>query len=168
MQQIYDWGGEAQVDCTKPLPSPAGSTCQFSTSRCARWQVAGVSRGVLSGHTTGISGNARVGIWISRACSHAFATTSEGHGVDSAVPEETERRIAFRSYLGFQTEFCNPAWDTEKGAKWVTFAGTVGCRFRRRRTWKSRTNSYEVLVNKTNNGGSRAKQCQSGGNADLA
>src|SRR5205085_1685935 len=48
--------------------------------------------------------------------------------------EETARFIAFRSHWRFNSEFCTPAEAHEKGtwkAKLDTFAGTIGCRFRK-------------------------------------
>ncbi len=37
--QSYDWGVEAQVDCTKRMPIWTGNGSSCRSSRCARWQA---------------------------------------------------------------------------------------------------------------------------------
>ena len=65
--QVYDWGGEAQVDWYEAVAEIGGerqSVHHFAMRSMASGGA--FSRGVLSRHTAGISGSARVGIWIFR------------------------------------------------------------------------------------------------------
>ena len=119
--QVYDWGGEAQVDWYEAMAEFAGERqCGFTFSRCARWRVA--ERFTWPTITPRSRPFWKRTSWrsaISAACSGCLRYDNLKSAVKKILRghqrEETERLIAFRSHWGFQTEFCNPARGNEKG-----------------------------------------------------
>ena len=75
--QVYDWGGEGQVDWYEAIAEIGASASRFITSRCARWRVAEPFTWLT------ITPRSRL-FWkrtswhlaISVACSDAFVTTT--------------------------------------------------------------------------------------------
>jgi transposase len=118
--QVYDWGGEAQVDWYEAMADLAGER---------RTVYIFAMRSMASG--------AAVHVAYFHATQQAFLEAHEvafGYfggvfrllrydNLKSAVKKilrgyqriETDRLIAFRSHWGFRTEFCNPARGNEKG-----------------------------------------------------
>jgi transposase len=118
--QVYDWGGEAQVDWYEAMAEFAGEMCK----------VYGFSmRSMASGDAFHVAYFHATQQAFLEAHELAFAYFGgvfrllRYDNLKSAVKkilrghqrEETERLIAFRSHWGFQAEFCNPARGNEKG-----------------------------------------------------
>src|SRR5208337_3063878 len=118
--QVYDWGGEAQVDWYEAMA-----------------EVADERRKVYIFSMRSMASGGAFHVAYYHATQQAFLEAHElafryfggvfkllrYDNLKSAVKkilrghqrEETERLIAFRSHWGFQTEFCNPARGNEKG-----------------------------------------------------
>src|ERR1022692_1423820 len=118
--QVYDWGGEAQVDWYEAMADFAGERLRVYIF-AMRSMASGGAFHVAYYHATQQA--------FLEAHELAFAYFGgvfrclRYDNLKSAVKkilrghqrEETERLIAFRSHWGFQTEFCNPARGNEKG-----------------------------------------------------
>ena len=118
--QVYDWGGEAQVDWYEAV-AEIGDERQSVHHFAMRSMASGGAFHVAYYHAT------------QQAFLEAHELAFRYFGgvfkllrydnLKSAVKkilrghqrEETERFIAFRSHWGFETEFCNPARGNEKG-----------------------------------------------------
>jgi transposase len=118
--QVYDWGGEAQVDWYEAMADLAGER---------RTVYIFAMRSMASGGAVHVA--------YFHATQQAFLEDHEVafrhfggvfrllryDNLKSAVKKilrgyqriETDRLIAFRSHWGFRTEFCNPARGNEKG-----------------------------------------------------
>jgi hypothetical protein len=118
--QVYDWGGEAQVDWYEAMAD-----------------LAGERRTVFIFAMRSMASGGAVHVAYFHATQQAFLEAHEvafGYfggvfrllrydNLKSAVKKilrgyqriETDRLIAFRSHWGFRTEFCNPARGNEKG-----------------------------------------------------
>ena len=76
--QVYDWGGEAQVDWYEAMAEFAGERSaglHFRDALDGQWRS--VSRGLLSRHAAGFSGSARAGVQLfRRRVPAACATTT--------------------------------------------------------------------------------------------
>ena len=168
--QVYDWGGEGQVDWYEAMADFAGERLRVYIF-AMRSMASGGAFHVAYYHATQQA--------FLEAHELAFAYFGgvfrclRYDNLKSAVKkilrghqrEETERLIAFRSHWGFQTEFCNPGRGNEKGG----VEGEVGY-FRRNhlvpvpqaKNLEDLNQQYEVTAGKTNSGGSQGKQCPSG------
>jgi transposase len=118
--QVYDWGGEGQVDWYEAMADFAGERVPVYIF-AMRSMASGGAFHVAYYHATQQA--------FLEAHELAFAYFGgvfrrlRYDNLKSAVKkilrghqrEETERLIAFRSHWGFQTEFCNPARGNEKG-----------------------------------------------------
>lgn len=118
--QVYDWGGEAQVDWYQAVAEIGGERCEvhYFTMRS---MASGGAFHVAYYHAT------------QQAFLEAHELAFQHFGgvfrrlrydnLRSAVKKilrghqrvETERLITFRSHWGFETDFCNPARGNEKG-----------------------------------------------------
>jgi transposase len=118
--QVYDWGGEAQVDWYEPMADFAGGRLRVyifamrSMASGGTFHVAyyhATQQAFLEAHELAFSyfGGVFKLLRYDNLRS-AVKKILRGH-----QREETERLIAFRSHWGFQTEFCNPARGNEKG-----------------------------------------------------
>lgn len=118
--QVYDWGGEAQVDWYEAMAEVADEMCKvyvFSMRSMASggaFHVAyyhATQQAFLEAHELafGYFGGVFKRLRYDNLKS-AVKKILRGH-----QREETERLICFRSHWGFQTEFCNPARGNEKG-----------------------------------------------------
>ena len=118
--QVYDWGGEAQVDWYEAMAEIADEMCKvyvFSMRSMASggaFHVAyyhATQQAFLEAHELafGYFGGVFKLLRYDNLKS-AVKKILRGH-----QREETERLICFRSHWGFQTEFCNPARGNEKG-----------------------------------------------------
>jgi transposase len=118
--QVYDWGGEAQVDWYEAMS-----------------EIAGEMRKVYGFSMRSMASGGAFHVAYYHATQQAFLEAHElafvyfggvfkllrYDNLKSAVKkilrghqrEETDRLIAFRSHWGFQTDFCNPARGNEKG-----------------------------------------------------
>lgn len=118
--QVYDWGGEAQVDWYEAM-AELGGEMRKVYGFSMRSMASGGAFHVAYYHATQQA--------FLEAHELAFAYFGgvfrllRYDNLKSAVKkilrghrrEETERLIAFRSHWGFQAEFCNPARGNEKG-----------------------------------------------------
>jgi transposase len=120
--QVYDWGGEAQVDWYEAMAEVADEICKvyvFSMRSMASggaFHVAyyhATQQAFLEAHELafGYFGGVFKLLRYDNLKS-AVKKILRGH-----QREETERLICFRSHWGFQTEFCNPARGNEKGGE---------------------------------------------------
>src|SRR6266516_4216358 len=118
--QVYDWGGEAQVDWYEAMADFAGERLRVyifamrSMASGGAFHVAyyhATQQAFLEAHELAFNYFGGV-FWCLRYdnLKSAVKKILRGH-----QREETERLIAFRSHWGFQTEFCNPARGNEKG-----------------------------------------------------
>src|SRR5216684_7579293 len=118
--QVYDWGGEAQVDWYEALAEIGGE--RQSVHHFAMRSMA--SGGAF--HRAYQRATQQAFLEAHEQAFHYFGGVFRLLRYDnlkSAVKkilrghqrEETDRLIAFRSHWGFQTEFCNPARGNEKG-----------------------------------------------------
>jgi len=118
--QVYDWGGEAQVDWYEAMAEIGGerqSVHHFAMRSMASggaFHVAyyhATQQAFLEAHESafGYFGGVFRRLRYDNLKS-AVKKILRGH-----QREETERLIAFRSHWGFQTEFCNPARGNEHG-----------------------------------------------------
>jgi len=118
--QVYDWGGEAQVDWYEAVAEIGGerqSVQHFAMRSMASggaFHVAyyhATQQAFLEAHESafGYFGGVFRSLRYDNLKS-AVKKILRGH-----QREETERFIAFRWHWGFQTEFCNPARGNEKG-----------------------------------------------------
>ena len=118
--QVYEWGGEAQVDWYEAMAEIGGerqSVYHFAMRSMASggaFHVAyyhATQQAFLEAHERafGYFGGVFRRLRYDNLKS-AVKKILRGH-----QREETERLIAFRSHWGFQTEFCNPARGNEKG-----------------------------------------------------
>src|SRR6266496_5201890 len=118
--QVYDWGGEAQVDWYEAMADFAGERLRVyifamrSMASGGAFHVAyyhATQQAFLEAHELafGYFGGVFKRLRYDNLKS-AVKKILRGH-----QREETERLIAFRSHWGFQTEFCNPARGNEKG-----------------------------------------------------
>lgn len=118
--QVYDWGGEAQVDWYEAMAEVAEEMRKvyvFSMRSMASggaFHVAyyhATQQAFLEAHELafGYFGGVFKRLRYDNLKS-AVKKILRGH-----QREETERLICFRSHWGFQTEFCNPARGNEKG-----------------------------------------------------
>jgi transposase len=118
--QVYDWGGEAQVDWYEATAELGGE--RRSVSIFAMRSMA--SGGAF--HVAYFHANQQAFLEAHELAFRHFGgifRLLRYDNLKSAVKkilrghqrEETERLIAFRSHWGFQTEFCNPARGNEKG-----------------------------------------------------
>ena len=118
--QVYDWGGEAQVDWYEAMADFAGERLQVyifamrSMASGGAFHVAyyrATQQAFLEAHEMAFSYFGGVFKLLRYDnLKSAVKKILRGH-----QREETERLIAFRSHWGFQTEFCNPARGNEKG-----------------------------------------------------
>lgn len=118
--QVYDWGGEAQVDWYEAVADFAGERLPVyifamrSMASGGAFHVAyyhATQQAFLEAHELafGYFGGVFRRLRYDNLKS-AVKKILRGH-----QREETERLIAFRSHWGFQTEFCNPMRGNEKG-----------------------------------------------------
>src|ERR1700690_3058506 len=118
--QVYDWGGEAQVDWYEATADFAGERLRVyifamrSMASGGAFHVAyyhATQQAFLEAHEMAFSYFGGVFKLLRYDnLKSAVKKILRGH-----QREETERLIAFRSHWGFQTEFCNPARGNEKG-----------------------------------------------------
>jgi transposase len=118
--QVYDWGGEAQVDWYEAMADFAGERLRvyiFAMRSMASGEAFHVAyyhatqQAFLEAHELAFSYFGGVFRCLRYDnLKSAVKKILRGH-----QREETERLIAFRSHWGFQTEFCNPARGNEKG-----------------------------------------------------
>src|SRR5208282_4914496 len=118
--QVYDWGGEAQVDWYEAMAEVADERRKvyvFSMRSMASggaFHVAyyhATQQAFLEAHELAFSYFGGVFRCLRYDnLKSAVKKILRGH-----QREETERLIAFRSHWGFQTEFCNPARGNGKG-----------------------------------------------------
>ena len=118
--QVYDWGGEAQVDWYEAMADFAGERLRVyifamrSMASGGAFHVAyyhATQQAFLEAHELAFSYFGGVFRCLRYDnLKSAVKKILRGH-----QREETERLIAFRSHWGFQTEFCNPARGNEKG-----------------------------------------------------
>jgi transposase len=118
--QVYDWGGEAQVDWYEAMAEVADEMRKvyvFSMRSMASGEAFHVAyyhatqQAFLEAHELafGYFGGVFKLLRYDNLKS-AVKKILRGH-----QREETERLICFRSHWGLQTEFCNPARGNEKG-----------------------------------------------------
>jgi transposase len=118
--QVYDWGGEAQVDWYEAAAEFAGERSKVYVFSM-RSMASGGAFHVAYFHAT-----QQAFLEAHELAFHYFDGVFRLLRYDnlgSAVKKilrghqriETERFIAFRSHWGFQTDFCNPARGNEKG-----------------------------------------------------
>src|SRR5208283_5072315 len=118
--QVYEWGGEAQVDWYEAMADFAGERLRVyifamrSMASGGAFHVAyyhATQQAFLEAHELAFSYFGGVFRCLRYDnLKSAVKKILRGH-----QREETERLIAFRSHWGFQTEFCNPARGNEKG-----------------------------------------------------
>ena len=118
--QVYDWGGEGQVDWYEAMADFGGERLRvyiFAMRAMASggaFHVAyyhATQQAFLEAHELAFSYFGGVFKLLRYDnLKSAVKKIVRGH-----QREETERLIAFRSHWGFQTEFCNPARGNEKG-----------------------------------------------------
>jgi transposase len=118
--QSYDWGQEAQVDWFEALAKLGGEACKLQVF-AMRSMGSGDAFHRAYAHATQQA--------LLEAHEHAFHyfggvfRTLRYDNMASLVKKilrgrqriETDRIIAFRSHWGYQSEYCNPASDNEKG-----------------------------------------------------
>src|SRR5271157_2704700 len=118
--QVYDWGGEAQVDWYEAVAEIGGerqSVHHFTMRSMASggaFHVAyyhATQQAFLEAHELafGYFGG------VFRLLRYDNLKSAVKKILRGHQREETERLIGFRSHWGFQTEFCNPARGNEKG-----------------------------------------------------
>jgi len=118
--QVYDWGGEGQVDWYEAMAEVANEMRKvyvFSMRAMASggaFHVAyyhATQQAFLEAHELafGYFGG------VFRCLRYDNLKSAVKKILRGHQREETERLIAFRSHWGFQTEFCNPARGNEKG-----------------------------------------------------
>src|SRR6266436_5792819 len=118
--QVYDWGGEAQVDWYEAMAEIGGerqSVHHFAMRSMASggaFHVAyyhATQQAFLEAHELafGYFGG------VFRCLRYDNLKSAVKKILRGHQREETERLIGFRSHWGFQTEFCNPARGNEKG-----------------------------------------------------
>jgi hypothetical protein len=118
--QVYDWGGEAQVDWYEAVAEFDGERRKVYVFSMRSMASGGAfhaayfhatQQAFLEAHESAFryfGGVFRLLRYDNLAS--AVKKILRGH-----QREETERLIAFRSHWGFRTEFCNPARGNEKG-----------------------------------------------------
>src|SRR5438445_2411372 len=118
--QVYDWGGEAQVDWYEAMADFAGERLRVyifamrSMASGGAFHVAyyhATQQAFLEAHE--LAFNYFGGVF--RRLRYDNLKSAVKRILRGHQREETERLIAFRSHWGFQTEFCNPARGNEKG-----------------------------------------------------
>ncbi len=118
--QVYDWGGEAQVDWYEAMADFAGERLRVyifairSMASGGAFHVAyyhATQQAFLEAHE--LAFNYFGGVF--RCLRYDNLKSAVKKILRGHQREETERLIAFRSHWGFQTEFCNPARGNEKG-----------------------------------------------------
>src|SRR5208337_4563550 len=118
--QVYEWGGEAQVDWYDAEIEVAGERqpvhifAMRSMASGGAFHVAyyhATQQAFLEAHELafGYFGG------VFRCLRYDNLKSAVKKILRGHQREETERLIAFRSHWGFQTEFCNPARGNEKG-----------------------------------------------------
>jgi transposase len=118
--QVYEWGGEAQVDWYEAFAQVMGERQKvyvFSMRSMAsggafhRAYYHATQQAFLEAHELAFSYFGGV----FRRLRYDNLKSAVKKILRGYQREETDRLIAFRSHWGFQTEFCNPARGNEKG-----------------------------------------------------
>lgn len=118
--QVYDWGGEAQVDWYEAMSEVAGEMRKAYVFSM-RSMASGGAFHVAYYHATQqafLEAHELAFVYFGGVfkllrydnLKSAVKKILRGH-----QREETDRLIAFRSHWGFQTDFCNPGRGNEKG-----------------------------------------------------
>ena len=145
--QVYDWGGEAQVDWYEAMAEIGGER-QWVHYFAMRSMASGGAFHVAYYHATQqafLEAHELAFAYfggVFRRLRYDNLTSAVKKILRGYQREETSRVIAFRSHWGFQTStVIRPAATKKAGwkARWVT-GGTGLCRCPRRTTWTSSTN----------------------------
>src|SRR3989441_3517910 len=118
--QVYDWGGEGQVDWYEAMAEVANEMRKvyvFSMRAMASGGAFHVAYYHATQQTFLEAHEVAFGYFggVFRCLRYDNLKSAVKKILRDHQREETERLIAFRSHWGFQTEFCNPARGNEKG-----------------------------------------------------
>ena len=165
--QVYEWGGEAQVDWYEAVAEMGGErqSVHFFAMRSmasgGAFHVAyyhATQQAFLEAHELAF----RYFGGVFRLLRYDNLKSAVKKILRGHQREETERLIAFRSHWGFQTDFCNPARGNEKGG----VEGEVGYFRRNHLVPIPQVKDLEELnqhlrgCQQTSSGGSPASRCR--------